>query len=58
MKAESPYADTKRVMLNIRVDHWLTIERLATAERREARDHAAILLERIAADAEAHPQAA
>jgi hypothetical protein len=49
---------TKRVMLDIRVDAWLTIERLATEDRRDPRAYAAIQLERLAAEEDARAQAA
>jgi len=38
----------KRVLLEITLDRWWVIERLAALERRDPRKHAAVLLERIA----------
>ena len=48
----------KRVCLEIDLDHWWTIERMAKLERRDPRAHAAVLLERIATEAEPPKQVA
>lgn len=60
MSSSNPggFDPTKRVMLDIRVGAWLTIERLAAEDRRDARAYAAIQLERLAAEEDARAQAA
>jgi len=49
---------TKRVCLDVDLDRWSVIERLAELDRREPRAYAALLLERFADQAEPDDEAA